>query len=58
MGRLYQIATEYIKWPENRQNGHKIYQHLSLQDPPKFTQSGIFGFKICHPATMLQMSFQ
>jgi hypothetical protein len=29
----------------------KIYQHLSLQDPPKFTQIGIFGLKTCHLAT-------
>jgi hypothetical protein len=27
-------------------------QHLPLQDPPKFTQSGIFGLKICHLATV------
>jgi hypothetical protein len=28
-----------------RPNGHKIYQYLSLQDAPKFTQIGIFGFQ-------------
>jgi hypothetical protein len=32
-------------------NGHKIYQHLPLQDPPKFTQIGIFGLKKKHLAT-------
>jgi hypothetical protein len=26
-------------------NVHKIYQHLQLQDPPKFTQIGIFWFE-------------
>jgi hypothetical protein len=25
---------------------YKLYQLLPLQDPPKFTQSGIFGLKI------------
>jgi hypothetical protein len=30
---------------QNRPNAHKIYQHLSLQDTPKFTQMGIFGLK-------------
>jgi hypothetical protein len=28
-------------------NDHKIYQHFSFQGPPKCTQSGIFGMKIC-----------
>jgi hypothetical protein len=26
-----------------RPKGHKIYQLFSFQDPPKFTQIGIFG---------------
>jgi hypothetical protein len=50
------------KWQQNipncrkihRPNGHKIYQHLSFQDPPKFPQNGIFGLKICHLATLLE----
>jgi hypothetical protein len=25
-----------------------------LQDPPEFTQIGIFGLKICHLATLIQ----
>jgi hypothetical protein len=29
-----------------------MYQHLPLQDPPKFTQIWIFGFKTNHLATM------
>jgi hypothetical protein len=37
----------------NRQNGHKIYQDLQLQDPPKFTQIGIFGLKTNHLATLV-----
>jgi hypothetical protein len=39
----YQITGN---WP----NDHKIYQYLPLQDPPKFTQTGIFGLKICIPS--------
>jgi hypothetical protein len=39
---------------KNRPNGHKIDQHFPLQDPPKFTQSGIiFGLKTNHLATQL-----
>jgi hypothetical protein len=37
----------------NGPNVHKIYQHLQLRDPPKFTQNGIFGVKINHLATLL-----
>jgi hypothetical protein len=33
-----------------------MYQHLPLQDPPKFTQIGIFGLKICHLATLVIFS--
>jgi hypothetical protein len=39
--------------PQNIPNGHLIYQHFPLKDPPKFTQIGIFGLKICHLATLL-----
>jgi hypothetical protein len=41
--KIYQIATKYTKLPQNRPKGYKIYQQLPLQDPPKFTQIGIFG---------------
>jgi hypothetical protein len=52
----YQIAIKYAaKWPKYIPNGHKIYQHLSLHDTPKFTQSWIFGFKIHHLATLLSV---
>jgi hypothetical protein len=53
--RIYQIAINYDKKSQNRPNGHIIYQRLSLQDPSKFTQIGIFGLKICHLATLLPM---
>jgi hypothetical protein len=29
-----------------------MYPHFPLQDPPKFTQNGIFGLKINHLATL------
>jgi hypothetical protein len=51
----------YTKKPLNMPNGYKIdqkghtiYQHLSSQDPPKFTQIGILGLKINHLATQVQ----
>jgi 5-methylcytosine-specific restriction endonuclease McrA len=43
---MYQITIKYIKVPKTITNGHKIYQHLKMQDPPKFTQICIFGLKI------------
>jgi hypothetical protein len=45
-------AIKYTKWPENWPNGHRIYQHLLLQDTPKFIQIGILGFKMYHLATL------
>jgi hypothetical protein len=30
----------------------KIYRHLPLKGPPKFTQNGIFGLKLNHLATL------
>jgi predicted secreted protein len=50
--KIFKMATKYTKWQLNRPKGHKIYQHLPLQDPPKFTQIGIFGLKIWHLATL------
>jgi hypothetical protein len=54
------MAINYSKWPQNipngrknRPNGHKMYQHLPSQDPPKFTQNGILGLKIYHLATLI-----
>jgi hypothetical protein len=48
--KIYQIAVKYL----GRPNSHIIYQHLPLQDLPKFTQIGILGLKICHLATLFQ----
>jgi hypothetical protein len=61
--KICQVTIKYLQWSQNipngwkkcRPNGHKIYQHLPLQDPPRFTQIGIFGSKICHLATLLQV---
>jgi hypothetical protein len=41
----YQMAKNYTEWPQNIPNGHKLYQHFPFQDPPKYTQIGIFGFE-------------
>jgi hypothetical protein len=49
----HQNGEKYIKTRENVPNGHTIYQHLPLQDPPKITLIKVFGFKICHQATLL-----
>jgi hypothetical protein len=46
------MAIKYFQWQLNRPNGHKIYQDFPLQDPPKFTQIGIFGLKTNHLATL------
>jgi hypothetical protein len=42
----------YIKWPYYRPNVHKMYLHVPLQGPPKFTQIRIFGLKKCRLATL------
>jgi hypothetical protein len=34
-----------------------MYQHLPVQDPPKFTLIGIFGLKIYHLATLQTSAF-
>jgi hypothetical protein len=58
---IYLTTIKYTKCPLNIPNSRKIdqrdtyliYQHLPLQEPPKFAQIGILGFKICHLATLL-----
>jgi hypothetical protein len=49
--KIYQQAVKYARWPQNRPNGHAIYQHLPSQNPPKFNQIGLFGLKTNHLAT-------
>jgi hypothetical protein len=56
--KMYQMATKYTKWPQNIPKKDQmvieyIYQHLQLDEPPNFTQIGIFGLKICHLATLI-----
>jgi hypothetical protein len=36
-------------------NCHTMYQHFPIQGPPKFTQIGIFGLEINHPATVVDL---
>jgi hypothetical protein len=50
--KKHKSAIKCTKWPKNIQNGYKMYEHLPLQDPPKFTQIWIFGLKIYHLATL------
>jgi hypothetical protein len=59
-GKIYQCAIQYTSWPQNIPNGSeidqvaiKIYQHLPLEEPPKFAQIAIFGLKIYHLATLV-----
>jgi hypothetical protein len=47
------MSIKYKNRPFNGPTVHKIYQHLPLQDPPKFTQIWIFGLKTNHLATLL-----
>jgi hypothetical protein len=48
---------KYTKLPQTIPNVHKIYHHLPLQGPPKFTQVSIFGFKTNHLATLIWAIF-
>jgi hypothetical protein len=48
------MVVKYPQWKQKRPNDQKIYQHLPLQDPPKFTQIRISALKICHLATLVQ----
>jgi hypothetical protein len=43
---MYQIAV-------NIPIGHNIDLHFPFQDPPKFTEIGIFGMKIYHLSKMV-----
>jgi hypothetical protein len=59
-GKIYQMTIKYTKLSQNIPNcckihipdGHKMYQHHPLPEPPKCTQIGIFGLKINHLATL------
>jgi hypothetical protein len=50
---LYQMSIICNKRQYNGPSVHKIYQHLPLQDPPKFTQIWIFGSETNHLATLI-----
>jgi hypothetical protein len=51
--KIYKNGRKIYQINKNIPNGHMIYQHLTLQDPPKFTQVGIFCLKIYHLATLV-----
>jgi hypothetical protein len=51
---MYQMTTKCTKRPSNIRNGHKIYQHLPIQGPPKYNKIGTFGLKIYHLATLVR----
>jgi hypothetical protein len=52
------FSVQNTKTGKNIQNGHKIYQDFPQQDPPKFTQIGIFGLKTNHLATLSRTVFE
>jgi hypothetical protein len=56
--KIYQMAITYIYQNiyQKYQNGYKIYQRFTLQDPPKFTQIGIWGLKMYHLATLIKVN--
>jgi hypothetical protein len=56
--RIERMASKYTEWPQNIPNGHKMYQHFPLQDPPKYTKIGIFGLKIYYLANLVQINVQ
>jgi hypothetical protein len=44
-GKIYQMTTKCNKWPLNLPIGSKIYHHIPIQDPQKFTQNVFFWFE-------------
>jgi hypothetical protein len=60
--KIYQSATKYVCIQSGLKMDQmaicKIYQHLPLQYPRKFTQIGIFGLKIYHLATLSRRETQ
>jgi hypothetical protein len=47
---MIQLAIKYPNQPLNISNGHKVYQNVQFQGPPKYTQNRIFGMKIHIPS--------
>jgi hypothetical protein len=55
--KIYQMTTKYTyQMAVKRPNGHEKHQQLQLQDPPKFTQTGILGLKTNHLATLISIA--
>jgi hypothetical protein len=45
-GKIYQITTNYTKWPKNRPNGHKIpIPNFSIAIPSKIYPNWDFWFE-------------
>jgi hypothetical protein len=53
-GKIYQVAIKCTDWLQYGPNVNRIYKRLPLQDPPKFTQIGMFWFEMY---TIWQPSF-
>jgi hypothetical protein len=53
LGATYQKREKIAKRPTHLPTGHKKYQHLPLQDPPKCTEIGFFVLEIYHLATLI-----
>jgi hypothetical protein len=52
-GKMYPLTKNTPNGRKTDQTAHLIYQRLPFRDPPKFTQIGVFGFKIVyHLATL------
>jgi hypothetical protein len=50
--KIYAVNEQKDISNGHKLNGHIKYQHYPLQDPPKYTQIGIFGMQIYHLATL------
>jgi hypothetical protein len=55
---MYETVTKYPKSPWKIPNGHKIFKHFPIWDPPKVTQIGILGLKTNHLATLHWSNFR
>jgi hypothetical protein len=50
------MAIKYTKWTQYIPNGHGLFLHFLFQCLPKFTQIRIFGLKIYHLETLIELS--
>jgi hypothetical protein len=52
------VPNGYKRYNLTKKHWHKKFQHLPIQDLPKFTQIGIFGLKIYHLAALLRVALK